>query len=620
MRLSALLLVLITSDAIGYAPMPPHDYHAGFERTGVIPAAGARGAGSAGSRVIALATDALAVDADSGQLVLADDHGARLAWIDIGVGAGLAVYDASTQRAYVANRARDRIEVIAVGADSLQLVDTIATPAEPYGVAFAGKTLLVTAIADRSLAAFDLASKDQLWHVAVAAEPRAVAVAPDGKHAIVTHTTDGSVEIVDLATHKTTSRALRHDLGPECTRFQSDSKSSLQCADPDGTSYARAAYSATFLGSSLAAVAFQRETPVPRPGFEADRTYGGRAIPITRHLAFVGLGGTQAVAQISVGEPRAIAYDAARDVLYVAGMGDDRVQMIERASHEDAQLGDDVALPGKAKCGPDGLAVARDGSVLAWCSLTRSLARVHLERDANPRAIPRYTLESSLGPVLAPTRLSETAHAGMVRFFSDSRETSHEGREACATCHLDGRSDGLSWAIEKHALRTPVLAGRVAGTAPYKWNGRDADLDHSIMSTIDRLGGRDGEHRADYQFVGPDPIAAYLEALPAPRAPAQPAEAIARGNALFDSAELGCSGCHAGPEMTDHQRHAFTGSPFELDTPTLRGTAAAPRYLHDGSAATLDDVLAERGSIKGMIARPLSSAERADLAAYLRSL
>ena len=84
------------------------------------------------------------------------------------------------------------------------------------------------------------------------------------------------------------------------------------------------------------------------------------------------------------------------------------------------------------------------------------------------------------------------------------------------------------------------------------------------------------------------------------RAPTLAADAVARGKALFESSELGCAGCHQGAELTDHLKHTFAGAPFELDTPSLRGANAAPRYLHDGSAATLDDVLQERGSIKGM--------------------
>lgn len=628
--ISVALVSLLASDAIGYAPMPPHDYQPGFELVGHIPGAGKHAGGAAslaGSRIAVAGENVLALDADSGQLVLATEAGTRIASLDIGVGAGLLVFDATSHRAFVADRRRDRVIVVAVHASSLELAATIATPAEPYGVALSpdATTLLVTAIADRTLVAYDVTHATEEWRTPVAAEPRAVAVAPDGKHALVTHLTSDGVELVDLTSHKLATRTLRHDVGPECGKRAGGEKSSLQCADPDATSYARGAFAGVFLGEDVAAVAFQREAPVPRPQFASASHYGGSAIPITRHVAFVGVGSGQAIAQVGVAEPRALAYDAARDALYIAGMGDGHLVVIERATHSDAHWGDTIALADRADpaCGVDGLALGADGDVLAWCSFTRSIARVHLEPAADKNAIPRYQTTLARGPELAPTRLSQTAHAGLVRFHTDSPEVARLGRAACASCHVEGRSDGLSWQIEDHTLRTPVLAGRMVGTAPYKWTGRDADLDHSIMSTIDRLGGYHGTHRDDVQlpFIGgPDPIAAYLETLAPVRAPTLAPAVVARGKALFDSGELGCAGCHQGGEFTDHAHHAFTGARFELDTPSLRGASAAPRYLHDGSAATLDDVLAERGSIRGMIARPLSADERADLAAYLRSL
>jgi hypothetical protein len=613
-----LALALLASDAAAYAPPPPHDYFPGFELSGHMPDAGKGGAGSSGARVVALGDDALAIDADSGQLLLANVTGHLVASLDIGANAGLLVLDPASRRVFVADRAHDRIAVVAAQHGKLELVATIATPPEPYGVALAGDSLLVTTIADHLVLAYDPAAGTERWRETVAAEPRAVAVAPDAKHAVVTHLTAGDVEMIDLPSHHVQARALRRDLEPRCGHFQNDEKSSLQCADPDGTSYARGAYTALFLGNSLAVVPFERETPVPRPQFELAQHYGGRAIPITRHVAFVGTGSAQAVAQISAAEPRALAYDAAQDRLYIAGMGDDHLVLVEHATQRDAYLGDWIPLKDGDRCGIDSLALAPDGDVLAWCSFKRSISRVHLALDANPKAIPRYAITFATGPELARSRLDTEAHAGMVRFHSASAEISEFGRAACASCHLEGRSDGLSWQIEGHALRTPVLAGRVAGTAPYKWSGRDTDLDHGIMATIDRLGGRDGKFRKDHDMKGPDPIAAYLTALAPPRAPTLAHDAITRGKALFD--DLGCSGCHQGAAYTDQARHAFTGAPFEIDTPSLRGAAAAPRYLHDGSAATLDDVLADKGSIRGMIPRPLAESERADLAAFIRSL
>ncbi|MGE5184356.1 MAG: c-type cytochrome [Acidobacteriota bacterium] len=620
---TALLLALtcVTTDALGYAYPPPRDYQPAFDLNGHVPATTARASAFApGGRIAAAGDGALAIDGDSGQLVLADRDGKRVAALALGGEPGLLVMDAGARRAYVADRAHDRVLAIDVRGKALAVAAKLATPREPYGLALApdARTLLVTSIAEHVLVAYDVTTGGELWRTSVDREPRAVAIAPDGKHAIVTHLASGGVELVDLASHRTVTRPLRHDLSPACTSHRGD-KSTLQCPDPDATSFARGAFAAVFLGNDVAAVAFQRESPVPRPQFAAAHLYGGSAVPITRHVAFVGLGGAQAVAQIGAAEPRALAYDASHDLLYVAGMGNDVVSAIEHATSS-PEWGDTIQLADDHQpCGVDGLAIAADGGVLAWCSFTRSIVRAHVE-TAPPKTIPRYTVELARDPELAPTHFTPVQHDGFVRFHHESTAIARFERAACASCHLDGRSDGLAWQIEDHRLRTPVLAGRVVDTAPYKWTGHDADLDASVVSTIDRLGGYAGSDRGDHDLKGPDPLVAYLESLAPVRAPPRPADAVARGRELFESADLGCASCHAGPETTDHARHVFDGSPLELDTPSLHGLTAAPRYLHDGSAATLDDVLQERGSIKGMIARPLSASERADLIAYLESL
>ena len=97
------------------------------------------------------------------------------------------------------------------------------------------------------------------------------------------------------------------------------------------------------------------------------------------------------------------------------------------------------------------------------------------------------------------------------------------GALACASCHPDGRDDGLSWKIESNTLQTPLLAGRVVGTHPYKWDGGDATLRDSLRSTMKRLGGT-GLDKAQT-----DSLAAYLEALPAVKTPTRDTTQVARG-------------------------------------------------------------------------------------------
>jgi mono/diheme cytochrome c family protein len=159
-----------------------------------------------------------------------------------------------------------------------------------------------------------------------------------------------------------------------------------------------------------------------------------------------------------------------------------------------------------------------------------------------------------------------------------------------------------------------VLAGRMAGTAPFGWDGHAKDLEASLRSTIQRLNG---------MGIGARPraaLAAYLEAMPVVRAPNRDADAVSRGRAIFDA--QGCRGCHDGPAYTDLERHRLAPGQAAVDTPSLLGLATSAPYFHDGSAATLDVLLRDRGAVHGMSdgARTLSDRDASDLAAFLESL
>src|SRR5256885_5987469 len=181
---------------------------------------------------------------------------------------------------------------------------------------------------------------------------------------------------------------------------------------------------------------------------------------------------------------------------------------------------------GKDRCGPDGVAVTADGNVLVWCAFTRNVLRIDFI-DAKGQLATATKL--SPGPMLAASTLTDKQHQGMVMFHSALPQISQRGALACATCHPDGREDGLSWRIEKTELQTPLLAGRIVGTHPYKWDGGDADLRTSLTTTMKRLGGFGLDNTET------DQLAAYLEVLPAVRTPTRHAEQTARGQKLFDS-------------------------------------------------------------------------------------
>lgn len=560
------------------------------------------------NRIAATQIGAIVIDSDSGSLIKTDKAGKNVGEIKIGREAGLLAYDPAMQVAYVADRRGDRVAVVKM-IGKPEITATWSTPAEPYAVALTPdkKTALVTTIADRTLVAFDVATGKEKWRTPLGREPRGLAISPDGTRALVAYLTTGTVDQIDLLeTHRAEHIALATANSPRRGRSAGDS----------GESFARGSFAVTFLGDRQALVPFQRETPVQRmDGGERTGSYGGGFEPPVQHqLAFLGFGKghtNQVTASIIPHQPRALAWDQAHDALYVAGMGSDSILMVSNASQVTIALGGVTStMVDKKQCGPDGLAVNGDGDLLVWCSFTRSVQRV----DFTDGKVVRSTGNVTAGPQLVASAWTDKQHQGMVLFHSSNAAISQQGALACATCHPDNRADGLSWRIDKHELQTPLIAGRMVGTHPFKWDGGDATLKDSLAGTMKRLGG--------FGLDKPqtEALTAYIEALPTVRTPTRDSESVARGKKLFDD-QAGCRTCHDGAKYTDQDKHKFAGTLPQSDTPSLLGLAASAPYYHDGSAATLEALLRDRGAVHGMTdTSKLSDKEVGDLVAFLETL
>ncbi|HEY5922840.1 MAG TPA: c-type cytochrome [Kofleriaceae bacterium] len=563
----------------------------------------------AGQRIAAVGDGAIVIDADSGQLIKTDKAGKNVASVAIGKNAGLMTYDPVAKLAYVADRSANKIKVVKVG-DKLEVSATYATPAEPYGIALSPdrKTVMVTTVADRTLVALDTANGKEKWRTALGREPRGIAVSPDGTRAIVAYLTTGTVDQIDLLE----SRKAEHiALSTQNMRRGRHSGG--------GDAFARGAFTALFLGDQEAVVPFQRETPVQAiGGGERTGSYGGGfEPPITHQLAFLGTNKertNQIVATISQHQPRALAWDSSRDALYIAGLGSDSIIQLKNASQVGIAEGISASLAkGKDRCGPDGVAVGADGNLFIWCSFSRSVTRLEVV-DAKGKLATAAKIEA--GDTLVASVLTEKQHQGMVLFHASMPQISARGALACTSCHPDGRADGLSWRIDKQELQTPVLAGRVLDTHPYKWDGGDPDVTASLTGTMKRLGGFGITKEQTAALT------AYLEVLPKPAAPTREPQQVARGQKLFDSAEVGCRSCHDGKAFTDNEKHKFSTVTLpEADTPSLLGLASSAPYYHDGSAATLEALLRDRGNVHGMAeTAKLNDSQLADLIAFLETL
>ncbi len=218
------------------------------------------------------------------------------------------------------------------------------------------------------------------------------------------------------------------------------------------------------------------------------------------------------------------------------------------------------------------------------------------------------------------------ARRGESLFYDAGR--SHNQWFSCHTCHTDGHTCGRSFDTLNddsygNAKLTPSLRG-VARTGPWTWHGWQKDLGAGVVKSFTET------------MFGPRPtpdevkaMAAFLGTLEQPPNPHH-----APGGALSPAAERGarlfsgkahCDRCHAGEEYTSERNYDVKlepdRSPYRRwNPPSLRGLWDRGPYLHDGRAATLDDLLRGPHAPEKLGGDALTPAERADLIAFLQSL
>jgi len=245
-----------------------------------------------------------------------------------------------------------------------------------------------------------------------------------------------------------------------------------------------------------------------------------------------------------------------------------------------------------------------------------------------------FVLQPPLGldlhmPVPEANPLTRTKVELGRKLFFDKR-LSGDGTVACASCHdpkrafSDGRvvARGINGA--EGARNSPALINRGYG-ALFFWDGRAATLERQVVEPIlnpKELGLTDAQLEQRFRMKREDVTAALATYVRTIRSGNSRFDRYAAGksgvlNAL-EKAGLalfrgkgGCSNCHVGSNFTDESFHntgvawregvwadegRFAISQNARDrgafkTPTLREVARTAPYMHDGSLATLQDVL-----------------------------
>jgi len=238
----------------------------------------------------------------------------------------------------------------------------------------------------------------------------------------------------------------------------------------------------------------------------------------------------------------------------------------------------------------------------------------------------RLVVQSREPATLTVVALDGAAATRTVRLSDESRaDTGHylfhagaTAMVACASCHAEGGDDARTWNFDGIGpRRTQAVAGGLLGTEPFHWNGDMADfrtLEHQVFGR--RMGA------GEISTAHADALGGFVDGLrPVPAPTVDDADAVQRGQELFESDEVGCASCHSGPMLTNNASvDVGTGGVFQV--PTLVGLSHHAPYMHDGRARTLLDRFDPAlggGEQHGHTAH-LSRVQIDDLVAYLRTL
>ncbi len=539
----------------------------------------------------------------------------------------------------------------------LDATGRIPTAVEPIGLAITpdDATLLVTSGWGHALEGFGLAEPHaRTLAVDLAREPRSIVVSSDGKTAYIAHAMANQVSTIDLEDAKNTKvAAIELGLpgwtevrrGPRFQPFMLDFKLEVDPLDDfeprhfhcGMVSRRRVTFPPRFArqGFAIAMIKTEKAEHILAPHMAVatgDATvissgYGGGGLAEEENVPSEmfdidvidvakgkkATGSKPASFHVRFGKdacrlPRAAVVDTAKSALFVSCLGVDKVVEYDASGTTPvAGFKRSFTVPS----GPTALALDRESRrLLVWSSFDRTLSSLSLEAKDDRFAIT-IAAKSPLAADLAQGR--KLFHAAA------NPKISRDGR-ACASCHPEGRDDGLVWSTPNGPRQTIMLAGRVSRDAPFGWLGKHASIKEHVTITMKNLSGTG----LDDQELGA--LTAWLRAMPPP--PKEKGKARSpkeeRGRELFASSQLQCNTCHTDKtDFSDREAHDV-GSATIADTnrqflaPSLRFVGGSAPYFHDGRYATLAQLLEKNDKMGDT--KSLSSEDRDALEAYLRTL
>jgi YVTN family beta-propeller protein len=545
---------------------------------------------------------------------------------------------------------------------------TVAVCSEPIGVLVApsDSEVYVACSQDDEVVRVDASTMQVSATVTTPRKPWTLAWAPDGTTLLATHLLGPGVSAITTSPFALQTTWTVPDRGPE-----------TDPTEPHGL--VRGIYDVLPRpGASelwVAHLMLGTDTPQPTLVFNStvfpalsilDPTSGDQLARLSVEATTSSPGDNGAFGDVVSG-PRSLAFS-----------GDGRFAFIADTDSEDLLVVDAVQraevtvirpLPGHT---PEGVVWSQNEVYLQERN-TEDIVAFKVQEDADGGVT--VTQDGDSFKTLTTDPMPANLRLGQALFFSansDEYPLTQDHWVACASCHVEARSDAVTWLFAQGPRDTPSNAGGMIGTG-FLFRSADRSQVQDYWKTIDVEQGGDF-HPGGAQQPLLDAIADFVnDALPVPVPPSTDethtitgsalAQLRAQGETVFTN--VGCVNCHDGPLKTDSGDGnmsldlagpivstvttggvllhdvgtCVTSGPWPdvphddidghprpscaFDTPALRGLTDSAPFLHDGSAATLEDVIPimlQATVGPGGTAPTITSSDQTALVEYLRSL
>jgi|WetSurMetagenome_2_1015567.scaffolds.fasta_scaffold01118_8 YVTN family beta-propeller protein len=553
--------------------------------------------------------------------------------ISVGIQPHTVILSKNGQKAYVSNQWSDNVSVIDLATQ--KVIDTLNTGNGPAGLSLSadGQSLYAVNSYSSDVSVIDLTNGEEIKRLTSGNNPTGAELSPDGKYLFVTS------RRADIAPYG-------QPLVSELTIIDDGTKKIAEYKNIE-SAYMMENIAFTPTGDLGFVTLIRPKNLVPSIQVE-------QGFMMTHGFGIIDRKNNEKVIQLLLDEPNAYYSDPFGIVItpdgkkaFISSAGVDRISVIDIDSVRNLIAG---ATPEMLKkyadnlgisshyilkrihtgANPKGLALSPDGKLLY----------VAEQLEDKITVINTESLESVSSIDLGGPRRITVARQGR-RLFNNAGHT-FQNQYCCYTCHPDMHEDGLVYNMASKDMGRNVTNTQslrdVSETAPYKWNGMNATVykqDGIRFSTV-------LTRNEPFSYNDLDALVAYILTgihYP-PNLMYNPAneltESQLRGKAIFERsvdnngnvipAINRCITCHPPPYYTNRKLEsvstlAASDDSILFDTPHLNNIYASAPYLHDGRAATLEEIWTIYGKDdKHGLVGDMTKNNLNDLIDYLKSL